>query len=81
MWFNLAKKNHPFDHTAFALGTENKGVARTYGSAKINSGRRFVFFTLTVIKAVILKKKKLSMCFSGNLFISRSESLVLVVLK
>ena len=28
-WFRLAEKNHPFDHTAFALSTSEKGISRT----------------------------------------------------
>ena len=66
MWFNLAKKNHPFDHTAFALGTENKGephVRMVLLKLILEDG--FVFFTnLNSNKGNHFKKNKnLSMCF------------------
>ena len=66
MWFNLAKKNHPFDHTAFALGTESKGVAHIrMVLLKLILEDGFVFFTnLNSNKGSHFRKnKKLSMCF------------------
>ena len=66
MWFNLAKKNHPFDHTAFALGTENKGephVRMVLLKLILEDG--FVFFSnLNSNKGSHFKRNKnLSMCF------------------
>ena len=66
MWFNLAKKNHPFDHTAFALGTEDKGVPHIrMVLLKLILEDGFVFFTnLNSNKGSHFRRnKKLSMCF------------------
>ncbi len=47
LWFNLAKKKHPFDHTAFALGTSDKNnkphVRMVLLKLILEDG--FVFFT------------------------------------
>ncbi len=66
LWFNLAKKKHPFDHTAFALGTtnENKAEVRMV-LLKLIMEDGFVFFTnLNSNKGNHFKKNNnLSMCF------------------
>ena len=66
MWFNLAKKNHPFDHTAFALGTTiNKEVYVRMVLLKIIMEDGFVFFTNLKSKKGqhFNANKNLSMCF------------------
>ena len=66
MWFNLAKKNHPFDHTAFALGTTvNKKVYVRMVLLKIILQDGFVFFTNLNSKKGqhFIANNNLSMCF------------------
>ncbi len=66
LWFNLAKKNHPFDHTAFALGTTiNKEVYVRMVLLKIIMEDGFVFFTNMKSKKGqhFNANKNLSMCF------------------
>ena len=46
IWFNLAKKKHPFDHTAFALGSSTKNQSRIrMVLLKLVLDDGFVFFT------------------------------------
>ena len=67
LWFSLAKKKHPFDHTAFALGTSDKKnqphVRMVLLKLILDDG--FVFFTnLNSNKGKHFDfNKNLSMCF------------------
>ncbi len=66
LWFSLAKKKHPFDHTAFALGTANKNQPHIrIVLLKLILDDGFVFFTnLNSNKGKhISLNNNLSMCF------------------
>ena len=66
LWFNLAKKKHPFDHTAFALGTSlNNQTHVRMVLLKLILEDGFVFFTnLNSGKGKqFIANKNLSMCF------------------
>ena len=66
LWFALAKKKHPFDHTAFALGTSiNNKVYIRMVLLKLILSDGFVFFTnLNSKKGKQFKNNNnLSMCF------------------
>ena len=66
LWYNQAKKKHPFDHTAFALSTclNNKPEVRIILLKKILKDG-YVFFTnLNSLKGKHFKlNNNLSMCF------------------
>ena len=66
IWFNLAKKKHPFDHTAFALGSSSNNEPRVrMVLLKLILDDGFVFFTnLNSRKGKdFLSNNNLSMCF------------------
>ncbi len=66
LWYKLAEKSHPFDHTAFALGTSsNKQPHIRMVLLKFVLEDGFVFFTnLNSKKGKHFKlNSKLSMCF------------------
>tara|TARA_B100001121_G_C18659935_1_gene608333 strand:- start:977 stop:1549 length:573 start_codon:yes stop_codon:yes gene_type:complete len=66
-WFAIAKKNHPFDHTAFALSTVSKNQIPNVRMVLLKMILRdgFVFFTnLNSVKGKDFKNNNnLSMCF------------------
>ena len=66
-WFALAKKNHPYDHTAFALSTVSRSKVPNVRMVllKMILSDGFVFFTnLNSTKGKDFKKNhNLSMCF------------------
>ena len=66
LWFNLAKKKYPFDHTAFALATtDNKNPSVRMVLLKLILKDGFVFFTNLHSKKGkhFLINNNLSMCF------------------